>query len=357
MLAVNSAKDELPRPITWFELMTLYSFLCFKYAKIQYAVFEVGMGGRLDATNVIEPEICGITQIEKEHTEYLGATIEKIAFEKAGIIKKGVPVIIGTQKNKNVYKVFEKKAKECNSLYTFIDNLTKIINFSYNFSSPAKETTFLTPTINIPTMDIFLESKMFTSPICAKLKMLGPHQAENAFLASVLCKTLFPNISKEHIEKGLCKATLPARFEITQTQNVTTIYDGAHTENSIKNTIATLKNIYPYQKYHALFACSEDKQIEEIAPLFKNTFQKITLTIPGYTKKTNLTKVKNAFAKENIPYTCFEDFDTAVKESLESAKNVSNILLVIGSFYLVSDMKKMINEENADESIQHITLQ
>ena len=90
------------RPITWFELVTLYAFLCFRKAKVNWSVFEVGLGGRLDTTNVIRPKICCITPIELEHTEFLGDTLEKIAAEKAGIIKNCTPVVIARQQTESV---------------------------------------------------------------------------------------------------------------------------------------------------------------------------------------------------------------------------------------------------------------
>ena len=97
--------EELPgqRAITWFELVTLYSFLCFKIAKVDYVVYEVGLGGRLDSTNIVKPLLSCIMPIELEHTEFLGNTVELIAEEKAGIIKKDIPVLISFQKYENYH--------------------------------------------------------------------------------------------------------------------------------------------------------------------------------------------------------------------------------------------------------------
>src|SRR5574344_2902318 len=118
--------EDLPkqRPITWFELVTLFSMLCFRDAKTDWAVYEVGLGGRLDATNVITPKCCCIGPIELEHTEYLGDTVEKIAVEKGGIIKPGVQVIIAPQKP-SVRKVFEKIAAERGAPIIFVEDVLK----------------------------------------------------------------------------------------------------------------------------------------------------------------------------------------------------------------------------------------
>src|SRR5574344_631801 len=116
--------EELPgqRPVTWFELVTVFAFLCFKEAHVQQAVYEVGLGGRLDATNVITPKVCCIGPIELEHTEYLGDTVEKIAAEKGGIIKDGIPVIISPQKE-SVRAVFKSIADKQKAPLLFTDDI------------------------------------------------------------------------------------------------------------------------------------------------------------------------------------------------------------------------------------------
>ena len=117
------------RPITWFELVTLYAFLCFKIAKVDWSVYEVGLGGRLDATNVLRPKLCCITPIELEHCEILGNTLEEIATEKAGIIKPGIPVVLQQQKSEAM-AVFNKKASSQNSRLLNIRDFTSIYDLN-----------------------------------------------------------------------------------------------------------------------------------------------------------------------------------------------------------------------------------
>ena len=115
--ALNSAEEgaEFPLPkgrrVTWFEIVTIYAFLCFRAAKVDASVLEVGLGGKLDATNIVRPKISVINTIELEHTEFLGDTIEKIAAEKAGIIKEKTPVLCASCPD-SVREVFQKKAHE-----------------------------------------------------------------------------------------------------------------------------------------------------------------------------------------------------------------------------------------------------
>ena len=127
-------QSELPaeRPITWFELVTLFSFLVFRQAKVDYSVFEVGLGGRLDSTNVVHPLCSIITPIELEHTEFLGDTVEKIAYEKGGIIKENTPVVIA-QQTPSVRAVFEKIAEEKHAPVVFLEDT--ITNLEYKIKN------------------------------------------------------------------------------------------------------------------------------------------------------------------------------------------------------------------------------
>ncbi|NLC92298.1 MAG: bifunctional folylpolyglutamate synthase/dihydrofolate synthase, partial [Treponema sp.] len=229
--------EDLPggRPLTWFELVTIYAFLCFRRAKVDWTVYEVGMGGRLDATNIVRPKLCCITPIELEHTEFLGDTIEKIAGEKAGIIKNCTPVIIAKQQTQSVNEVFIKKAEEKHAPIYFVDKL--IDDISYKFDK------------NSHKMNISIESSIFSRTINANLSLLGGMQAQNAAQAAIAVKKIYPNLNENIIEKGLEKAFLPGRFEIVSNPYCfegipNLILDGAHTVKSISLTLDTLKAIY-----------------------------------------------------------------------------------------------------------------
>lgn len=323
--------DDLPeqRPVTWFELVTLYAFLCFRQAHVQYAVYEVGMGGRLDATNVVVPKISCITPIELEHTEFLGDTLEKIAGEKAGIIKKDVPVIIAAQKTESVRDVFRRKAAEAGTSCTFVDDLTTFLGNSYSETG----------------MDVRIESKLFARPVCTTLKMYGREQMQNAALAALAVKKALPETDEAVIEKGLSKAVLPGRFEITTAPSQYSsishlILDGAHTVNSIGFSVETLSAMFGNQRTHLLFACAADKDVKEIAPLFRGRFSHIMLTRPGETKQSDIVKASGAFTDAGLLFTSESDFTKAIPAAFECAQKEGAILLVTGSFYLVSEVKK-----------------
>lgn len=379
MTGVKSIKDdELPgrRPITWFELVTLFSFLVFRKAEVDYSVFEVGLGGRLDSTNVVFPMASVITPIELEHTEFLGDTLEKIAYEKGGIIKKKTPVIIAGQKAE-VRKVFEKIAGEKESEAIFLEDAVKELKFSIknisdciffynNFNDkPLASTascinnyTASDKKINIPLMSVSFKLKDFESPVCTDLLLPGSFQAENAALAALAVKTVLPSVSKEVIERGLSRASLPGRFEVIPNPMFLSssagkanekvpfvILDGAHTVNSVGFTLETMKKVFGNQKRILLFACAADKDVTDIAPLFKNEFDKIFLTKPGSVKKSDLTSLTQAFDSACLPYECSEDYESQIKKALAFASAENALLLITGSFYLIAEVKKILTQK------------
>ena len=335
--------EQLPnqREITWFELVTLYSFLCFRKANFSWAVYETGLGGRLDSTNILEPELSIITPIELEHTEFLGNTISEIAFEKAGIIKNNVPVCISKQ-SKEALEVILNKAKEVNAPVFYIEDYLE--NLSYIF--PSKESDVKTMEVNISF------KKMFSRPIKINLSLIGKVQAENASLACLCAKILFPEISEEIIEKGLNKCTLQGRFEIAKNplnKKSEIIYDGAHTVKSIKGTLDSYKEIFHIENHKGIliFAVAADKDIEHIAKeiIESKLFKEIYITKPGSVKQSDISKVVNTFQELSkncdIKLNHSEDYSKVIEEALESTKEENVPLLITGSFYLVAEAKKV----------------
>lgn len=324
---VSSVKTEdLPgeRPITWFELVTLLGILSFANAKCDYSVYEVGLGGRLDATNVLKPAVCCINQIELEHTEFLGNTVEKIAAEKGGIIKENTPVFVAEQ-TESVKEVFRKIAKDRSAPIYFVDEISKISEIVYKNRR----------------MHCKIESDFFKRPLQIALRMPGDFQARNAALAALAVKQVLPEIDEVTIEKGLEKAALPGRFEIDG--NI--IFDGAHTVKSIGYTMDTLEKIFEGEgpaNLHLLFGCAADKEVEKMAECFKGRFSMVTVTKPGSVKESDLERMKKAFDMAGIEYFSCGDHLKAIPYALEKAREENARLLVTGSFYLVSEVKKYL---------------
>ncbi|MGN0728259.1 bifunctional folylpolyglutamate synthase/dihydrofolate synthase [Treponema sp.] len=354
MESISSIKtQDLPggRPVTWFELATLLGMLCFKNAETDYAVYEVGIGGRLDATNVITPICSCIGQIELEHTEFLGNTEELIAAEKAGIIKQGVPVVALGQKD-SVKSVLRKKAEEKNAPIYFTNETCKISEVVYKNTQCTSNTSYDVNFFrqNKVEMSFSISSCLFKRELSVSLSMLGAFQAQNAAVAALAVKTAIPEIEESIIEQGLAKASLPGRFECAQLEGTPftgipqLILDGAHTVKSIGCTLDTFSRLFPSHSTDTqlLFACAADKNVEQIASLFKGKFRQVILTVPGSTKKSDFPRLKAAFDTAGVDYIPIPDYTKAISYILARASENREEILVTGSFYLVAEVKKYL---------------
>lgn len=332
------------RPLTWFELVTAFAMLCYKHQKCDWAVYEVGLGGRLDATNVISPKCCCITPIELEHMEYLGDTVEKIAGEKGGIIKEGIPVVVSRQNYESCLQVFKEIAEQKHAPIIFSEEAGKVSSISYVNEQNSGSLG----------MKVVLESGLFSRPISATLKLVGDFQAENALTAAIAVKTVFPDLSEEVMEKGLSESKLEGRFEIMHDvpsyPNIPClIMDGAHTVCSVDYTLKTFNSVFSADcEAHLLFGCAADKDSEHIASLVPFSFTHITLTKPGETKASNLPAVEDAFSKAGLSFISCADYVKAISLAFKNANEQRLPLLVMGSFYLVAEVKKFLVSKECD---------
>ena len=330
--------ENLPnqRDATWFELVTLFAFLTFKNAECSHCVFETGMGGRLDATNVIVPEVTIITPIELEHTEFLGDTLEKIAKEKAGIIKENIPVVSFNQKPE-VKVILEEVAKEKNCDIYFLDDFLNSYTYKIENEKSVVELNF---------------KKLFSRPIKTSLNFLGEFQVLNCAVATFACKLVNPEITEEQIELGLSKAFLPGRFEIINKDESKKIpkliLDGAHTKDSLNFTFNTFKSLYN-SKANLLFACASDKNMDEMTKLFfEDNVKSLVLTKPGFEKGSNLpylaecTKKLNEENNNSIDLQIIENPQEAILKSFELAYQKDEPVLICGSFYLLAEVKALL---------------
>lgn len=356
---VDALKNgELPsnRQITWFELVTVYAFLCFRAAKTDANVFEVGLGGRLDATNIVRPKIAVINTIELEHTEFLGDTLEKIAAEKAGIIKENTPVLCAEPTSVGVRAAFEEAARKKNASLYFADELCDGLEYSYEKSSQGQNAAASNDLSRASAqyfMNVEMRSPLFSRPLKARLSLLGKVQAHNAFLAAAAVRLAFPEISEDTIERGLEAAALPARFQTialasdcgAPNNSGLLVLDGAHTANSIAGTMETFNALFSddARPKRLLFACAADKDVVHIAPLFKDKdgrslFEKITITKLNSAKQSDPQKAAAAFKEAGLSFELLEDYETAILSAVEAAKRDGAILLATGSFYLAAEI-------------------
>ncbi len=232
-------------PATYFETVTAMAFWLFREAKVETAVIEVGLGGRLDATNVVQPAVTVITPVDFDHQMYLGNTIESIAAEKAGILKPGVPAVV-SQQRPEAMKVIEARAAE--------------------LGVP------ITHTSDFEIHDLVLDARgsSFSGLRCP---LAGEHQVENAVAAVLALQTLGVN------PEGISAAHWPGRIEHVS-PNPDIILDGAHNPAGAKALAKYLRRFYSDRPLWMIFGALTDKAIDEVAAELFPLAQELVLTAP-----------------------------------------------------------------------------
>ena len=311
---------------TTFELLTLLGFLMFREAGCAWAVIETGLGGRLDATNTVLPEIAVITPVELEHTDILGKSLEKIAREKAGIMKAGRPACIGHQKPESE-AVLVQRGAELGIPVSFLARETASISSRSEGAGTAADIRFHS-----------------YPPIRTPLGMLGDFQAENAALAALSLYLLFPDSMNgiptgERICRGLSLARLPGRMELVSKDPVI-ILDGAHTPVSADRLSRAFVSMYGGEGV-LLFGCVSDKDAGAMANILAGCFRHIVISTPGTYKKSVPEQVFEIYRKLK-PDTRFEpDPAQALSAALALAGGRLPVL-VAGSFYMAAEIRKLL---------------
>lgn len=324
---------------TAFELFTLYAFLLFVEAECSYAVIETGIGGRLDATNVVSPQASVLTSIELEHTDILGNSLEEIAAEKAGIIKRGAPVFVSRQPE-NVLEVFRRRAAQTeNRLYYFPD-------YPAAFSA----------TVDEAGTHLFLQWRGPAEPLIKlDLAMQGEVQAENAALALTVLRELLPehlsSSDSENMLHALSAAILPGRMELCSSEPPI-VLDGAHTPASVQRTVATFQRIYGTGGI-CIFGSVEGKDTAGMAAAVSAAFSDILISRPGTFKPNRPEEVIRIF-RETAPQAELQiDPKAALRRALEISGGGSSQtgrtgafrpILVTGSFYMVAEIRPLLKD-------------
>ena len=326
---------------TFFELTTLLAFCAFRSTGCKAQVIEVGLGGRLDSTNIVDPDVSAITPIELEHTQFLGDTIAKIAFEKAGIIKAGKPACVSIQKA-DAMEVFERKASEMKSPLHAVG--AEILPCAVKLGSWGTNCTLvLGPTFKSvrlpdPTDETFAAALLRLIPpqgLEVSSPMPGAIQAQNMALAVLASVCALPELRPDAVVAGLAKASLPARFEILGGKTPI-VLDGAHTPESVRLALSTMEELFPGKRV-LLFACAHDKKHEEMAEILAPHFDRIIVTKPGSFKVSEPEKVFESFRKRSTNASLIVETGVAVREAMAEARAIEAALLVTGSFYLCAE--------------------
>jgi dihydrofolate synthase/folylpolyglutamate synthase len=314
---------------TFFEIFTAMAFMYFVDKKVDIAVIETGLGGRLDSTNVIAPAVVGITSISIDHQHLLGNTIDCIAREKAGVIKKGVPVVSVPQDPAAMKEL--KKAALMAKASLMVTG--KDIDFSYRFESsrehgPHTRICLTTPTSRFEHL---------------KVPLPGEHQAMNCGLAIAMLDTLKAGgykIDDNKAIEGLKDIKMPGRMEIIN-EDPRILIDAAHNAASIKALIGAIGQHVPYDSMIVIFGCGQDKDVKGMLEQIQYGADKVIFTRSNSPRAMYPQELAEMYTE-----ICGKMCQTAMslKEALRTASSAigrEDLICITGSFYLVGQAKTM----------------
>lgn len=325
------ASEKLLSPPTYFEMLTCLALLYFEEQKVEMAVLEVGMGGRFDATNVVGPSVSVITTISGEHKKFLGESLSQIAFEKAGIVKRGTPVVCGVEE-REAYEAIKKRAEELHAPFHAVfarkgSFLAQKIEKGYSFFYRTDKEKYL-----------FLPS------------LRGEHQGKNAAVAIVASELLsksWKRLEKKKIVKGIEKTKWEGRLEVVSS-NPLVILDGAHNEEGAQ---ALRKYIQEFisSPLILLFAIMRDKEIAKIADILFPLAEKIILTRFPYFRAALPEDIRTEAQSFQDRIVLEPDTNKALNTALSSAGS-KGCVLATGSLFLVGEIKKRFSYKKSPNS-------
>ena len=307
---------------SFFELSVALAFKYFEAKEVDIAVIEVGMGGRLDSTNILSPMLSIITNIGYDHTQFLGDSLQEIAQEKAGIIKPNVDVVIG-ESHKETAEVFIDKAKQCNSQIVFADKLYKVDNVRSDERL---------------VVDIYRNNELFYKDIA--LPLCGDYQKKNIVTAIAAIELLNWGIDEDIISNGVANlqtnAPLYGRWQ--KLNNKPQIFcDTAHNEDGIKSVVKQLLKMR-YQRLHIVFGVVDDKDLSRIFPLLPidAIYYLCKADIP---RGLDAQKLAQKFGDANR----FKDYKVygSVNEAFDAAKAAASdedLIFIGGSTFTVAEV-------------------
>jgi dihydrofolate synthase / folylpolyglutamate synthase len=311
--------------LTFFEVFTCACFYYFAKKKVDVAVIETGLGGRLDATNTLGKKICGIVPIGLEHIDQLGPGIDDIAREKAGIINARALSVVSAPQLFSVNRILKKQTVQLGLTMLRLNN--DVIFHSIQQKSRGQVFSVRTSRHKFEEL---------------RTSLLGEHQAMNAALAIGMVEsfhriTSSGSLSKKAIARGIRRTLWPGRFEIIR-KRPTIILDCAHSEQSIKVFIKSYHKIFSYQKAWIVLGVSEDKDRQRICQQLEPIAQEVILTQSQHPRRHCFSAEEARALFRKRPVKIIEDAKEAFETAIKQAK-AQDIVIVIGSVFLVGEIK------------------
>ncbi len=318
--------------LTTFEITTAIGLLYFARAKVDAAVIEVGLGGRLDATNVVTPLVAVITSLSYDHMAVLGNTLTLIAGEKAGIIKPGIPVVSSPQKDE-ARIVLERVAKDRNAPMTIVGR-----EVLFTAGEHSLDGQMLSVYWNMKPRDKNKGSKNLQESVILRLPLLGQHQVVNAATAYTALKTSGLKISDEAIVLGFSRVKWPCRFEIVRMEPPV-ILDSAHNQDSFEKLAQTLDDYLPGRPVILIFGSSEDKDIAGMLTALKGRLKIVLATKAVHPRALEPEKIVETARELGIRVELVTPVEEAFTRALELAANGIEIVLSAGSMFVTAEVK------------------
>ena len=321
---VRPIADSMEEKPTEFELITAIGLEFFRRCGCDVVILEAGMGGRLDSTNIIKtPLLSVITGIALDHTAFLGDTIEKIAYEKAGIIKRGIPVLFGG--NDGVAeKIIGDRAREMGSAYSVTDR-----SLISGVRATLEGTDF----------DFGERRDLHVS-------LLGLYQtlnAANVLTAVDILRGCGMSISEEAIYSGLSAAKWSARFELLG-KDPTVIYDGAHNPEGIAAAVRSIKEYFPDRKVYALSGVMKDKDYDRIAADLSTVASRVFAVTPDNPRALSAEEYAVALGRQGIDAVAFDSLESALETAVARAREDGVPLFCLGSLYMYSELIEIFDK-------------
>lgn len=313
------------REPTFFEYTSAMAFYEFANQKVDWAVIETGMGGRMDATNVVMPKISIISNVSLEHQQYLGKTLKKIAGEKGGIIKQNIPVVTGVTQKSVISVLNEIAESKSAKLYRLGDqfNVQKKQNNTFNYHG------------------IYHVWENLTT------RLSGAYQIKNAALVLCACEILMTNygvaITPETIREGLSKTKWPGRLEVVS-EHPLVILDGAHNLAAARELSAYIKTELAGRQLTLVIGILDDKPYEAMLRLLVPHCQRLILTRPKIDRALPTEKLFNVSREILSDITVIEDVGEAVQYALQTAL-ADDVICIAGSLYVVGEAKQQFEKK------------
>ncbi len=324
---VNKVVEEGYKHPTEFEVLTCIMFLYLYRKEVDFGIIEVGLGGRLDSTNVIIPILSIITSISLDHTNILGNTIEEIANEKAGIIKENIPVITCNQINEAI-EIIKKRALLTKSNLIVVDSknytLLEIVNDDIQYQKVSID---------------------YNNKYILDLPLLGKHQIINLALAIKGLEELhnlnYIKLNYDKLYSGVKSVRWNGRLEVLR-KNPYVVIDGAHNISGIEFLKNNIEEYFKYKNIYLILGILADKNVEEMVKIIAPLATEVYTVTANSIRAKNANELKDVVLKYNENCIAFNEYNNAIELALSKAKK-DDLIIASGSLYMIGEIRRILN--------------